>query len=86
MALSFFDDGCHDISIQTSPPGVLCSGCILSSEWSAALLFYFLLRCHFFQSQGYIFAGVNKECKINLQDRHLLGRLALAHEIENLIL
>lgn len=59
---------------------------VVFSHHSGQLLFYFLLRCRFFQSQGYIFAGVNNECKINSQGRHLLGRLALAHEIENLTL
>lgn len=78
-----FDGGCHYVSIQTGPQGILCSGCFLSSQWAAAFLFYFLLRCHFFQSQGCIFAGIDNECKINSQGRHLLGSLTLAHEMGN---
>lgn len=77
------DGGCHYVSIQTGPQGISCSGYFLSPQWAAAFLFYFLLRCHFFQSQGCIFAGVDNECKINSQGRHLLGSLALTHKIGN---
>lgn len=48
---------------------------------SGQLLFCFLVRCHFFQSQGCIFASADNECKINSQGRHLLRSLALAHGI-----